>query len=190
MISRLGLPGLFGITMGLGLGLLAQSGTKAQAFYPEQVQCYPSPVAQAKKTVAVQSLTPADAAQILTAITPAAQAALAAAEHCAANSCPSAARATLDAKLKLYLAQRRSITTDLYHRQGPHGLTAATEIFTQGSGPALTAKLSSLYEAGKLDVAKFADDKEALALVLTKPASAFRPCEALQRHSRIYGYVY
>lgn len=189
MISKLGVPGLLGITMGLGLAVSSQSGTTAPVFNADTIRCY-GPAANGTHAAATGNLARADAAQISASVAPAAQAALAAVNTCARSSCDAPRQRDLKRTLSDYLAARSKVTTDLFRQQGAKGLDAAASLFAQPGDLELSQALAGLHQSGALDIADFGDQREALALVVSKPAAAFRPCEAVYRTVHVKGYVY
>lgn len=183
MLSRLGVPGLCGITMGLALGILNQSGTTAQAFDPAAVQCYPATSRAATQTRAV-------AHEDHNAVVQSAREALAAVQACAPAACSRAQTSRMEHALTSYLALRREITSGHYHQQGTRGLDTAAKLFAASDDVRLSQSLAQLYAAGRLDFKALSAEREALALAALKPAEAFRPCEATAPAAPVRGYVF
>lgn len=181
MLSKLGVPGLCGITLGLALGILNQSGTTAQAFDPAAVQCYSAASLQAQTNGSSASdLTPAALSS--------AHEALSAIQACSPAKCDEAQTAKMKSALTSYLSLRRTVTSDLYHKHGASGLETAAHIFTAADDVRLAQSLAQLYAAGKLDFKALGAEREALALAALKPANAFRPCDAVAKP--VKGYVF
>lgn len=156
------------------------NGEAAAPFDPDGVQCYPMHAVHGA-VPEVKSLMPdqeenrfsKERASNETFAVPAAQAA----EACAFDGCDTAGYKRLKRELKPYLFRRRNITASLYHERGDDGLDLASRIFSSDREEDMLSSLAKLYHAGKLDLASYREEKEALALLLLKPA-AFRPCQS------------
>lgn len=169
--------------MGLALGILNQSGTTAQAFDPIAVQCYGTASTQPKADDSNGS----DATSVAMH---AAHEALTAIQACVPAKCNRTQTARMKDALTSYLALRRKITSDLYHKHGASGLDTAAQIFTAAEDVQLAQSLAQLYAVGRLDFKALSAEREALALAALKPANAFRPCEATPPAARVKGYVF
>lgn len=187
MITRLGVPGLLGMTLGLGLAVLSRTDTPAAAFDPEGIRCYVPAVTPAKLDVHKPA---PDVAALRATVAPLTQDALRSARACAGPVCSSAQSASLKRTIFRYLETRRRITSDLYQQHRVDGLAIADQVFDNTQTRELSLALAGLQAQGRLDPAKFGADREALALVITKPAQAFRPCTASQTYRDVHWYVY
>ncbi len=183
MSSRLNKPVLYGLCIGLGLAIASQSGSSVPSFRPELVQCYPSPPA----TAASGASNPDSSGSAIVALRTAREAV----SHCRSGWCDSQTRSHLRHSLTAYLAYRRAVTSALYQTQGTAGLDEAARLFSSAGDLALTEELAALFARGGLSFDELPEERPALALVLTKPVKAFKPCEALRQASpTVAPYVY
>lgn len=183
MASRLNMPVLCGIFIGLGLALASQSGSSVPSFRPELVQCYPS----APTTAGSDASNPDSSGAAAVALRTAREAI----SHCRSGWCDRQTRSQLRHSLTAYLAYRRATTNALYQTQGTAGLDEAARHFSSAGDVALTEELAALFAKGGLTFEDLPEERPALALVLTKPANAFKPCQALRRASpTVAPYVY
>jgi len=183
MPSRLNMPVLCGICIGLGLAVASQSGNSVPTFQPELVQCYPS----APVTAGSGASNPDSSGPAAVALRTAREAI----SHCRSGWCDSQTRSHLRHSLTAYLAYRRAVTSALYQTQGTAGLDEAAHLFSSAGDLALTEELVALFARGGLSFDDLPEERAALALVLTKPANAFKPCQALRRASPTAApYVY
>lgn len=195
MIARLGVPGLFGMTLGLGLAVLSRSDTPAAAFNPASIRCFSAPAATVPVTRADaqadrKSANPApDASRVRAAVDPLTKIALESARTCASTRCSASEAVAVTRNVSAYLDARRRITAELYQQHRGPGLAIADHVFANESTQALSKALADLHAQGKIDPMQFGDKRDALALVMTKPAEAFRPC-ATHASRNLYWYVY
>ncbi|MBL8884804.1 MAG: hypothetical protein JNL45_17315 [Hyphomicrobium sp.] len=183
MASRLNMPVLYGICIGLGLVVASQSGRSGPSFRPELVQCYPSTPATAGPGASNPDSSGSAAVALRTARE--------AVSHCRSGWCDRQTRSQLHQSLTAYLAYRRTVTNSLYQTQGTAGLEEAARLFSSANDVALTEELAALFARGGLSFDDLPEERPALALVLTKPANAFKPCQALRQASPTAApYVY
>lgn len=184
-LSRLGVPYVFGITLGLGLGVLSQTGSGEPAFNPAHVQCYAAAAAPAQPAASPyeDDVQQRDALESL-------HGALEAARQCTLGRCGKAAGRALDVALTGYLDKRAALTARHYREQGAAGLARSARIFATPEQTELSRRLGQLHAAGGLDMARYAHRKEALALTVLKEPESFRPCEAFLSRTSVRGYVY
>ncbi len=183
MASRLNKPVLYGICLGLGLAVASQSGSSVRSFRPELVQCYPSTPATAGPSAPNPDNSSSAAVALHTARD--------AVSHCRSGWCDRQTRIQLRHSLTAYLAYRRARTSALYQTQGTAGLEEAARLFSSAGDVALTGELTALFAKGVLSFEDLPEERPALALVLTKPVNAFKPCQALrQAPSTAVPYVY
>lgn len=184
MISRLGVPGLFGMTLGLGLAILSRSHTAAEAFDPAAIRCFAAPaIAQSVAGAPQVALSVSD---LRDASEPLTEQAMLSTHACTAKQCGGEQSAALTRAVSRYLDARRAITSELYQRHRLEGLAIADQVFDTARTKALSQALADLYAQHRLDPAQFRGNRDALALLIGKPARDFRPCE---RRS-VPGYVY
>jgi hypothetical protein len=188
MIARLGVPGLFGMTLGLGLAILSRSDTPADAFNPASIRCFIAPAATARPDQKGEHPAP-DVSRMHASVEPLTQNALQSARACASTHCSTGEALAVTQTVSAYLDARRRITTELYQRHRAHGLAIADNVFAHESTQALSKTLAQLHAQGKINPAQFGDKRDALALVMTRPAEAFRPC-ATHASRNLYWYVY
>lgn len=187
MISRLGVPGVLGISMGLGLGVMAQNDTSAATFDPQTVQCY---AADAEPAVsrAGSSIARSDTHQIAMSLASSARQATDAVLACSDEGCDPAKITSMQRAVSSYLEARRSVTTKLYRQNASTGTSLSALL--NGNGEAeLSQALARLYAARRLDFASFGTQRDALALLIRNPA-AFRPCATTRTITTVRGYVY
>lgn len=182
MITRFGVPGLLGVTVGLGLAVMAQEKPAKPSFNPQAVQCYGSASAAPGSPATPSSANPEPAMV---------QAALSAVKHCSKETaCSGAELRALQEPVGAYLHQRRQITSALYRDQRQSGVETAQQLFSTPGDQDLARELAALYATGRFDMSSYGTDRYALALLAFKPASQFRPCEAMQINPHAHWYVY
>jgi len=167
---------LIAAVLGLAFALCFAWSSGEAPFHAETVQCYPSP--QTGSFPAVKpSFAPDDKLQYhRDKVDPVLQSSLAAAQRCAFESCDAGGLKVLKRELKQYLGKRRIITRNLVNELGDDGLNFAASVFTSERDEDLVAALRTLHASEQLDMASYREEKEALALLVLKPAQSFRPC--------------
>ncbi len=188
MISRLGVPGLFGMTLGLGLAILSRSHTAAEAFDPDTIRCFAAPAVA--MSVSGTAQTAPDVQHLRHASEPLTEAAILSTRACTAGACGSEQHSALRDAVSRYLDARRAITSELYRRHRNDGLAIADQLFDTAHTKALSQALADLYAQRRLDPAQFGGNRDALALLISKPAEAFRPCTAPAASRNVFWYVY
>lgn len=187
MGSRLSPPVLYGICIGMGLALASQYGSQGARFRPELVQCYAGGPASSGTSTSTDTASPEPGDTVAIALARA----RAAASRCRSGSCDRETRFELRHSLAAYLAQRRAVTNALYEARGPAGLDEAARLFSTDGNLGLADDLTALFAKGVLSFEDLPEERPALALVLTKPVNAFKPCQALrQAPSTAAPYVY
>lgn len=165
--------------LGLALALLYFVWSSGEAsFDAETVQCYPAPPTGSFPAVK-PSFAPDDNLQYhRNKVDPVLQSSLAAAQRCAFEGCDVGGLKVLKRELKQYLGKRRIITRNLVNELGDGGLDFAAGVFSSDRDEDLVAALRELHASGQLDISSYREEKEALALLVLKPAQSFRPCMA------------
>ena len=178
------------MTLGLGLAVLSRSHTAAEAFNPDVVRCFAAPALTQSQPDAKQ---PAPhVADLRATAEPLTEQALSLARACTAARCDGDEAAELMRTVWRYLDARRRITSELYQRHRMAGLATADQVFDTPGTQALSQALGQLYAHGRLDPAQFGGNRDALALVISKPAEAFRPCTTAPTaaNRNAFWYVY
>lgn len=177
------------MTMGLGLAILSRTNTAAEAFNPASIRCFAAPALTQPVKTSVHTAAP-DVAAMRAAVAPLTDDALNSARACAGSACTGAQSATLTHAVSRYLDTRRRMTADLYQQHRMHGLAIADEVFGGARTQALSELLAGLHAQGDLDPGHFGVNRDALSLLISKPAQSFRPCEPARVNRDLYWYVY
>lgn len=173
------------MTLGLGLAIFSRSHMAAEAFDPDAIRCFAAPaiIAQGSHGVQQAALSVGD---LRDASEPLTEQALRSTHVCTTMQCGGEQSAVLTRAVSRYLHARRAITSELYQRHRLEGLAIADQVFDTARTKALSEALADLYAQRRLNLAQFHGNRDALALLISKPARDFRPCE---RRS-VPGYVY
>jgi len=188
MSGKLRTPLLWGVCLGLGFGMVSHSGNSRPSIHPELYQCYLEPSSASTPDAATARVSD-DATG-----TAALRSAREAAQQCRSGWCDRETRIRLKDSLSTYLAHRRNVTSALFQERGADGLAEAAQRFSSDDDLKLSKDLAVLYAKGWPGFEDLKQERAALALVLTKPASAFRPCviqsKSTRARSTVAPYVY
>ena len=156
-------------------------GLPEAPYHPEQVECfkvkhYVGEVPAVHSELVENTDTESEIKKYQRRIESSVSSATEAVGNCSAESCTQDAELSMRKAVKWYVATRRIMTTNIFREKGDEAASLTNEIFGTEAESTLSENLRSLYRSGKLDLAKFKDEREATALFVLKPNSSFQPC--------------